>query len=104
MIESLNIVHLVRCDGEVLVLALCEECILVVETIGLAVVLVGLLCLEVLVQCGAQQAPTAQVEETVSLHSQLHAALPAQCLAGIILRCEVTIECDVTLILGILDK
>ena len=104
MIESLNIVHLVRCDGEVLVLALCEESVLVVETIGLAVVLVGLLCLEILVQCGAQQAPAAQVEEAVTLHGQLQTALPAQCLAGILLRGEVAVETDLALVFGILDK
>ena len=37
MIESLNVVHLVRCDGEVLILARGEEGILIVETVGLTI-------------------------------------------------------------------
>ena len=102
MIESLYIVHLVRRYGEVLVLAGSEEGVLVVETIGLAIVLVGLLRLEILVQCRREQTPATEIEETVTLHGELYTTFPAQCLAGIILRSEITIERDVTLIFGII--
>ena len=85
MIESLNIVHLIRCDREVLVLASREESILVVQAVGLSVVLVSNLCLEVLIEGRRKQAPATQVEEAVSFHSQLYTTLPAQSLACIIL-------------------
>jgi hypothetical protein len=104
MIESLYVVHLVRCYREVLVLASGKEGILVVKGICLAIVLISLLRLEILVQCRRKQTPTTEIEETVTLHSKLYTTFPAQCLAGIILRSEVTIERDVALILGILDE
>ncbi len=85
MIESLNVVHLVVGDGEVLVLIGCEEGVLVVQSVSLAVVFVGLLRLKVLVECRRKQTPATQVEETVTFHSQLYATFPAQCLAGIVL-------------------
>ncbi len=85
MIESLHVVHLVGCDGEVFVLASCEEGILVIQSVSLAVVLIGLLRLEVLVERGGEQSPTTQVEEAVAFHGQLYATLPAQGLAGIVL-------------------
>ncbi len=50
MIESLYIVHLVRCDGEVLVFTSGEEGILIVESVCLTVVLIGLLSLKILVE------------------------------------------------------
>ena len=43
MIKTLNIVHLIRCDGEVFVLACGEEGILIIQSVGLRVVLIGLL-------------------------------------------------------------
>ena len=97
MIESLNIVHLIVGNGEVLILAGGKESGTVVKSIGLRVVLVGLLRLEILIQCSREQAPTTQVEETVAFHSQFYTTLPAQCLASIVLRCKATIEADVTL-------
>ena len=69
MIESLHVVHLVGCDGEILVLASGEEGLLVVEGVGLTVILVVLFRLKVLVERGGQQAPAAQVEEAVPLPS-----------------------------------
>ena len=101
MIESLDIVHLVRCNGEVFILASSEEGIFIIQAIGLSVVLIGDLCLEVLVESRREQAPATQVEETVSLHGQLYTALPAQSLTSIILRSETAIKGDVALTSGI---
>ena len=91
MIESLYIVHLVGCYREVLVLACSEEGILVIQSVSLRVVLVGLLGLKILIECRREHTPTTKVEEAMTFHSQLYAALPAQCLAGIVLTCEVTV-------------
>ena len=77
MIESLNVVHLVIGDGEVFVLASCKEGVLIVQCVGLRVVLISLLSLKILVESSRKQAPSAQVEEAMSFHSQLYATFPA---------------------------